>query len=338
MARWTSRARVALAGAVVLGSALALGGCASTPPAVAPVFDDTLFTAPATPRDARDLFALTPAMQQHLDERIRPVMLRKGGPMALADALQTMHNLQLDYDARFTRTAAEAFEARRGNCLSLVAMTAALAQALGLQVQFQEVLATPVVEANGTLTFVVGHINLMLRDALRDPGSTPGGRWLVIDFMPGQDLPRQRTRAIDEKRVRVMYLNNRAAEHLAEGRLDEAYAWLRAAAAEDPAFAATYNTLGVVYGRRGALALAEKALLQAQALAPANLNVRDNLAGVQLARALGLGGPRDALRAPAPTVVLAGDPAKLRRWKAKYGQGSGPGGDGTVPPPVPWAQ
>jgi tetratricopeptide (TPR) repeat protein len=48
-----------------------------------------------------------------------------------------------------------------------------------------------------------------------------------------------------------MYMNNRAAETLAQGRLDEAYAWAREAVLRDPDFMSGYNTLGVIYRRRG---------------------------------------------------------------------------------------
>jgi hypothetical protein len=57
-----------------------------------------------------------------------------------------------------------------------------------------------------------------------------------------------------------MFMNNRAAEELAQGRVHEAYWWLRGAHAQDPGFANLYNTLGVVYRHHGALAEAEQAL------------------------------------------------------------------------------
>ena len=60
--------------------------------------------------------------------------------MALLEALYTQGELRLEYDARRTRTAAEAFDARMGNCLSLVIMTAAFATEMQLQVRFQDVL------------------------------------------------------------------------------------------------------------------------------------------------------------------------------------------------------
>ena len=57
-----------------------------------------------------------------------------------------------------------------------------------------------------------------------------------------------------------MYMNNRAAEALTRGRLDDAYWWSREANVQDPAFVRAYNTLGVVYRRHGDLAEAERVL------------------------------------------------------------------------------
>ena len=55
-----------------------------------------------------------------------------------------------------------------------------------------------------------------------------------------------------------MYANNRAAEALADGRLDDAYAWAAESAAQGPGVHGAYNTLGVVYLRHGDLAEAER--------------------------------------------------------------------------------
>jgi Flp pilus assembly protein TadD len=270
--------------------ALLLPGCASVEPMARPdldVFRDALFEAPSQAPGVGDLFALTPAMRRYLDERIAPQVRRKGAHRALLDALYTQGELRLEYDAARTRTAGEAFDARRGNCLSLVIMTAVFARELGLDVRFQEVLETPAIEAGDGLTFVIGHVNLVLIDGLPALRGGQGGRgWTTVDFLPGQDLTRQRTREVDQRRITAQFMNNRAAEELVKGRASDAYWWLRAAAATDPDYSKLYNTLGVVYRQRGALPEAERALAAARALDPADEHVAGNLAGVR--QALGL--------------------------------------------------
>lgn len=261
-----------------------IAGCAVLQGAAPPgreIFRDELFGPAPPPPDDGALFGVTPAMRHYLAERIQPQVRRLGPQAALIDALYTDGELRLEYDAAHTRGAAEAFAAGKGNCLSLVIMTAAFAQEMGLRVRFQEVLGPPAVEHSGELTFLVGHVNLALGSG---PGfmrsAEPERRWLVVDFVPGQDLQRQRTRTIDERRVRAMYMNNRAAEEIARGSVREAYWWLRAGYAQDPTLANLYNTLGIVYRRRGALAEAERALRVALAMEPGNSHVTANLAGV----------------------------------------------------------
>lgn len=269
----------------VLLLGLLLLGCAQVGQAPADaeeaVFHDALFVPPQDMPRAEELFALSPAMRRYLAERIEPQVRRKGPQRALIDALYTEGELKLEYDAVRTRTAAEAFDARQGNCLSLVIMTAALAQELGLNVRFQQVLGLPAVERNGDFTFVVGHVNLALRSGLlQTRAGLAEQSWLIVDFMPGQDLPRQRTLQVDERRIRAMFMNNRAAEELAQGRVNQAYWWLRGAWAQDRSFVNLYNTLGVIYRHHGALAEAEQALRLADRLDPGNSHVAGNLAGV----------------------------------------------------------
>jgi tetratricopeptide (TPR) repeat protein len=55
-----------------------------------------------------------------------------------------------------------------------------------------------------------------------------------------------------------MFANNRAAEALVRGQLDDAYAWSREALRQGPRFMSAYNTLGVVYLRHGDLAEAAR--------------------------------------------------------------------------------
>lgn len=261
---------------IALLTVLLLQACAAVvPPAPATeaAFDDALFAPLAAPPDPRTLLAVTPTMRRYLDERVLPRARRAGGArQALLQALADPNALLLDYDASRTRTAAEAFAARRGNCLSLVLMTAALAAELGLPVRLHEVRVAASVEQVAELRFIIGHVNLGL-------GGAPGAaeRWLIVDFLPGQDLRRQQRRVIDERRVAAMFMNNRAAEELVQGRARDAYAWLRGAHAQDARFAPLYNTLGVLYRRHGALAQAERALRTALALDPLDPHARANL-------------------------------------------------------------
>ena len=75
-----------------------------------------------------------------------------------------------------------------------------------------------------------------------------------------------------------MYLNNRGAEALARKHTDDAYWWIRSGVASDPSFSSLYNTLGIIYFRKGMLARAESALHFALSLEPDNSETWNNLA------------------------------------------------------------
>jgi Tfp pilus assembly protein PilF len=244
-------------------------------------FSDANFAAPAERIRADDVFALSPAMKRYLDRDIADQLRRGNRQQRLVDALYGKGELRLEYDSAMTRNAAQAFEARSGNCLSLVIMTAAFAKELGLAVKYRSLYTDETLARSGDIYFVVDHINLGLGPRLGDALSgTQFPDVLTVDFLPSPDSSKQRARMLSEKTVIAMYMNNRAAESLARGQLNEAYWWSREAVVQDPRFTRAYNTLGVVYRRHGDLAAAERVLGYAMAQEPSNPQIVANLAQV----------------------------------------------------------
>jgi hypothetical protein len=245
---------------LVVSAGLALTACATTtaPPATVPaeLFDDRLFGAPTEPVGAHDIFAMTDEMRRFALGDMS-ALVRKHGPQgALVESLYHSGRLKLEYDTAVTRNAAQAFEARSGNCLSLVILTAAFAKELGLQVRYQSAYVDEAWSRKGSLLLVSGHVNVTLGRRLADHGVNPFPQALTIDFLPPATLRNLKTIEIPESLVVAMFLNNRAVEALVHDRLDDAYAWVRESVRTDPGFLAAQNTLGVVYFRRGALAQA----------------------------------------------------------------------------------
>lgn len=277
----------ATAAAAFVAFAIAATGCATTtpPPGAAQravLWADERFAAPAAVPDAHAALAISEAMRRFLDEQVRPQARRIGPRLALMQALFVRGRmLRIEYDASRTRTAAEAFDARAGNCLSLVMMTAALAHELGLDVRFQRVDSAAAWTRSGGMYAYSSHVNVVL-----GPPRVPrhaGASWetgLTIDFLPPEHLRGHRTSAIGERTVRAMFLNNRAAEALAAGDEPTAYAWARAAIEQAPGFMPAYNTLALVHWRRGDTARAEAALRLALAGEPDNTRVLANLAAL----------------------------------------------------------
>lgn len=259
---------------------LALSACALAPPAQRPdhLLADALFAAPSQPIDADEVMALSAAMREYAAKEIAPLLRTRGMQRGLVDALYTRGQLKLEYDAALTRNAPQAFDARAGNCLSLVIMTASFARHLGLPVSFQTVAVDDFYSRSGDLTLASGHVNLVL-------GAPSTGRGLrrndnedlTIDFLPQSELRGQRTRPLEEHTIIAMYLNNRAAESLTVGRVSEAYGYARASLLQDAGFVAAANTLGVVFTRAGHPVQAEAAFRGTLAVEPDNVSALTNL-------------------------------------------------------------
>ena len=224
---------------IVVLMATALAACVAAPPA--PVdsrhFHDALFAGPGERIAAADVFALSPEMQRYVDAEIAPRAGKRGRQLSLVDALFTKGELKLEYDSAMTRNAAQAFAARSGNCLSLVVMTAAFAKALDLPVEYQKVHVDDALSRAGDLYMSIGHVNLTLGRRKTDDGGfgyrvgkkPAESEGMTIDFLSSDDMRGQRARLIGEDVIVAMYMNNRAVEALARGRVDDAYWWAREA-------------------------------------------------------------------------------------------------------------
>ena len=140
-------------------------------------------------------------------------------------------------------------------------MTGAFAKELGLAVRYQEVRTEEIWDRAGDLMLSVGHVNLALAEPRRDRfPDRQAENELVVDFQPPRGIRSLPYRIVDEATLIAMYLNNRAAETLGAGRVDDAYWWAREALRSAPDYLPAYNTLAVVYRKHGRPALAERVL------------------------------------------------------------------------------
>lgn len=276
--------------------ALALAGCAHVaPPAgdVRSLLHDEWFGPSQEDTSARRVLALSDSMRSYADTELRAQIAHRDPRRVLIEALHDRGQLRLAYDAERTGNAAETFDSRAGNCLSLVLMTGAFARHLGLPVTFRAVQLEPQYTRAGGLTLENGHVNLLMAPV----GERPvwGSYDLIVDFLPARELRARGAVILSEQTVVAMYMNNRAAETLADGRVDDSYAWARAALMQDPAHASAVNTLAVIYMRRQQLGVAEQALRYALAREPENTAAMSNL--VQVLRSTGRQGEADTMAA-----------------------------------------
>lgn len=244
------------------------------------LFKDDLFSAPSERISAADVFALSDRMKLYVRTEVARQLRLIGSPQGLITALYDKDQLKLQYDASTTRNASQAFDARAGNCLSLVIMTAAFAKELGLHVRYQSAYLEETWARSGDLLVRSGHVNVTFDRKLGDRNTIGNTSALTIDFLPAESLRGLRLRDVAEETIVAMYMNNKAVEALAEGRSDDAYAWTRAAILQSPEYLGSHNTLGVIYARRGDLAQSEKVFSYLLQREPANARALSNLAQI----------------------------------------------------------
>ncbi|WP_229467444.1 tetratricopeptide repeat protein [Massilia sp. Mn16-1_5] len=274
MRTWILSLLVLLSGCAQLGSPV-------SDTKVAALLKDAAFAPSTQAVDADDLFTLSPAMQRHVRSPQFQATLREHGPvMGLLHALYDPRDLKLDYDATYTGTASETYAARKGNCLSLVIMTAAFARELGMTVRYQEVKVEETWNRERATYLVSSHVNLSLAPSARRFHDQDPESMLTIDFIPELGASRNRVTFLDETEIIALYMNNRAAEELVLGNNAQAYWWARAALLKNPELASAYNTLAVIYQRSGQPLMAEQVFRVALEREPDSLIVMQNLAPV----------------------------------------------------------
>jgi Tfp pilus assembly protein PilF len=258
--------------------------CAQAPvvtvPSESQLFNDSLFKARPDHFDSQSVFKITPPMRDYINNEFSADKQTHNATQTLFRALYDKAQLKLDYDASYTRNAIEAFEAKSGNCLSLVLMTAAFAKELGLMVRYQTVYTPENISRDEQTIYYSSHLNIVLGKA--GVYDSANGSAMVIDFLTPKDAGKQRATVIKEQTVLSMYMNNRAVEELQLKRLDSAYWWAKQAIVNAPDFVPAYNTLGIVYERHGNLLEAERVLRHAMALDATNHAVLSNLSQVML--------------------------------------------------------
>jgi Tfp pilus assembly protein PilF len=254
-----------------------------------PVQSDSLlvdqhFQPPKQPISVDDIFAMTPQMTQFLRTEMAASVRRKGPQHGLVDALYSSQQLRLEYDAKRTLNAREAFESKSGNCISLVIMTAAFARAMNIPVYYNELVNEVMWTRSGDLHAMSGHVNLTIGRRIGQ-SSTATVRSLddddiplTVDFTRLINAKAARARNVRESTVVAMYFNNRAAELIAEGDINEAYWMAREALLQDPRYLPAVNTLAVVLRRANLPAKAEQVLRYVLAREPANALALANLA------------------------------------------------------------
>lgn len=249
--------------------------CASAPSTPAPPLqlawqDQAFADAGAVVSVTReDLFRLDPDLAGKLAD---PSVQRLGAAKRLQRLIAMLYGQQVkrfDYAAGHSTVAAETWQLRRGDCLSLTVLAYAMGRALKLDAQMQEVPVAAVFDRRDQLDFLSQHVNVLFRHtspieaAYR--ASSVRSDHIVLDFEPELGA-RFLGEALSDQAILARYYNNVAAEHLGKGRQALAYVHFKAAILADPSYAAGYSNLALLYRGKGLLAEAEQLLRHAVAL------------------------------------------------------------------------
>ena len=216
-----------------------------------------------------EVMALSDEMREFLENNVSHGAGAAVKVRQLAHAIISKNSFGLEYDET-TRTAAETFRARRGNCLSFTFMFVVMARGVGLDASFQEVEIPPEWTFTGDTYVFNRHINIYF-----DLGM---GRERVVDFNMDDFQTKYDMRIVSDERALAHYFNNVGAELLQHGELTAAFYAFRKAIAEDVrGFPPAWANLGTLYNRKGLPYHAEAAYLKALEIDGSNLIAMSNL-------------------------------------------------------------
>lgn len=170
--------------------------------------------------------------------------------------------LGMTYDNSYTRTVAEAWRDRKGNCLTMTAFYVAACKSIDVKVQYAEALNTNRWRRVGPVVRFERHVVTLVQ--------IPPAEDLVADFLP--QLRRRmgvyRVEVLPEKRMRALFFANRAVELLDVGDLDQALTLARTSIEVDPQLSVGWNIQGVVEKTSGETEAAERSFRTALKLDP----------------------------------------------------------------------
>ncbi|HEV8241741.1 MAG TPA: tetratricopeptide repeat protein [Thermoanaerobaculia bacterium] len=206
------------------------------------------------PLPVADVLALTPEMREWAHAQVPQTLPPIERLDLLVQRLQAIDGAAMRYDAWFNASAAEAFAARRFNCLSFSHLLIAMARELGLDAYYVQALFRERYDREGDLVLLAGHVTV---------GWGNGPRRWMVEFGNDAELERAEVRQLDDRRALALHYANLGATDLRRGDAVTALRALATAVAVDPGASGAWVNLGVALRRRGDFAGAEAAYRRA---------------------------------------------------------------------------
>lgn len=266
----------ALAGTLIGVCGIWLSGCASLPDVSdslnakddlldgSVVFGETVSTA-----EVEDVHILETSdelleyVHDSVDEaRIPVVKFRRIFRAMIDDGF-----FQASYLAEITRTAAETFEHKSGNCLSYTNLFIAMAREAGLDARYQVVRVPPSWDADSGYLIRYTHVNVLMKGFAFD--STYGKDFSVDfnDVLPDPEYPRKE---ISDAEATSLFYTNRSIGLLRAGQNRQSFAYLKKAIETAPENSDLWINLGAFYSKQRAYEQAVQAYEVALHLKPSS--------------------------------------------------------------------
>ena len=218
-----------------------------------------------------EILEMTPEMTAFIDKYVGDRRNRNARLKRLIHAVMGDDNFELIYDDS-TRTAAQTFRDRRGNCLSFTNLFIAMARYLEIQAHYQEVEIPPDWSLVGESFLFSQHVNVFL-----DLGAD---ETRIVDFNIYDFNVSYERRLISDARARAHYFSNIGVDHMLAGETQQAYANFRQAVLEDQTFSPAWINMGILHRREGYPDYAETAFRQALEIYEFDFLAMSNLANL----------------------------------------------------------
>ena len=244
---------------------------ASTEPAteIAPAGQLMPLAVPAAPPLSVDeVLAVPEELRQLVNQKV--VQLARHPTARLEKLVEFMFSpsgLGLTYDDT-TRTVAQTFADRKGNCLSFTLLFLEMARSTGLTADMQESEKVLLSFSDTDTLVYTGHVSASIKI---------NGRRQEIQFDPNNPILRGSVDIITKARSVAHYYNNRGAELMVAGHLDEADAHFAQAIELDPRMVQAHSNRGVLHMRLKDPNAAEYHFKAALAIDPKRISVLSKL-------------------------------------------------------------
>lgn len=234
--------------------------------------DETINYQQTLPEDHPDhidkLFVINEEMREAVVSRFSKMRMHKAAE-GLANWLVSEKGRNMRYDITASLTPIQAFNQRRGNCLSFTILLITLAEELGIEIEFNAVDIPNTWGLDEQLGMVsYRHVNGLLERR---------GRRQVFDLamdIYNNGYPQE---VISREQALALLHNNKAVEFISEGNNEQAIHALKLAISLSPENTDLWVNMGVVLRRTGKVDLAEVAYKHALDLNPHNASAASNL-------------------------------------------------------------